>query len=606
MIRKILTRLFAVFATFTAAGVVGKLLFLAVNAGASAQPVGWTDWIDVVVSGLSMDCCVAGYLTVLPALITLLTALTGWPRRARLFADIYFALASLVLAAAITANTALYAYWGFPLDTTPLFYLATSPSAAMASVTAGQALAGTATVLALAALTFVSCRMAWTRTAFDATPASRRQHTAAVATVLTACALLFLAIRGGFTVSTMNLSRAYFSQNPLLNHAAVNPAFSLLYSATHQHDFSRQFRYFDAAELAEAYAPLEPDTSGEITDTLLATRRPDIVLVIMESFSAHLMPSLGGAQVATRLDSVAADGLLFTRAYASSFRTDRALPAILSGFPGQPTTSVMKSASKIEALPSLARTLRGHGWQPAYYYGGDVNFTNMLAYLVSSGFDRIVCDKDFPLAERTGKWGAHDHLVFARCAADIAATAADAPPQLTVVQTSSSHEPFEVPYRSAQPTRERNAFAYADSCLGAFLDTIATTPRWERTLVVIVPDHYGAWPRNISGPEARHHIPIVMTGGALARRHATVDSVTAQTDLAATLLAQLGIPHGEFTFSKNVFSPRGRKFAFVSDPNTAAIISADSTEAFDIATPGDACRPAKAFLQKLYNRLDSL
>ena len=34
--------------------------------------------------------------------------------------------------------------------------------------------------------------------------------------------LLFIPIRGGFTVSTMNVGKVYFSAEPRLNHAAIN------------------------------------------------------------------------------------------------------------------------------------------------------------------------------------------------------------------------------------------------------------------------------------------------------------------------------------------------------------------------------------------------
>ena len=72
-------------------------------------------------------------------------------------------------------------------------------------------------------------------------------------------------------------------------------------------------------------------------------------MIIAESFSAHLMPSLGGEPIAVRLDSIAQSGMLFTNFYASSFRTDRGIPAILSGFPAQPNTSLMKYVEKAES-----------------------------------------------------------------------------------------------------------------------------------------------------------------------------------------------------------------------------------------------------------------
>ena len=46
--------------------------------------------------------------------------------------------------------------------------------------------------------------------------------------------LLFIPIRGGFTVSTMNTGKVYFSTNQRLNHAAINPAFSLMESLSNK------------------------------------------------------------------------------------------------------------------------------------------------------------------------------------------------------------------------------------------------------------------------------------------------------------------------------------------------------------------------------------
>lgn len=138
---------------------------------------------------------------------------------------------------------------------------------------------------------------------------------------------------------------------------------------------------------------------------LLSSDRPDIYIILLESFSSHLFPSLGGEPVALKLDSVARTGLLFKNFYANSFRTDRGIPAVLSAYPGQPTTSIMKFVDKTENLPSLSKELKdSKGYRNEYYYGGDANFTNMKAYLVSAGFDRIISDKDFPISQKMSKW----------------------------------------------------------------------------------------------------------------------------------------------------------------------------------------------------------
>lgn len=611
--RNAVLKIVAYFATFVIIFVLQKPVFLTVYASEiGASPLG-SLW-PVVAHGLAMDCSMAGYLTVVPGLLAI-AALWIRPREVRIVGNVYSAIAATAISIVFCLDIVLYGYWGFRLDMTPLFYFTTSPTAAMASAGAWMTVAGIAGCAALAAVLYLVLTRLPGRIAVAPT---RSVPATVAATLLTAA--LFIPIRGGVTVSTMNLSRAYFSQNQRLNHAAINPMFSLMYSATHQSDFASQYRFMEPSEAAEIFATLT-DRPCERPDTALSmtkTTRPDIVIVILESFSSHLMPSLGGDSVAMGLDSIARNGLLFSRFYANSFRTDRALTSILSAYPGQPSTSVMKHVEKMESLPSLPRTLKENGWEPSYFYGGDANFTNMLAYLVRSGFEKITSDKDFPLAERTSKWGAHDHLLFDKAAADILAPRpGDSRPRLDVIQTSSSHEPFEVPYdnpRFSAIDPRVNAFAYTDSCLTAFVNRIAASPSWGNTLVIITPDHYGAWPRNLDNPLDRHAVPLVVTGGALALPGRIIDTPGCQTDIAATLLGSLGIPHDDFLFSKDLLNPASPHYGVFTERDLIGLISDTDTAVVNLDT-GDTMPPhsspkaaaeAKAFLQTLYDNLSNL
>lgn len=150
--------------------------------------------------------------------------------------------------------------------------------------------------------------------------------------------------------------------------------------------------------------------------SLFTTKRPDVLFIIMESFSSWLMTTLGGEPgVAVQLDSLAQEGVLFTNFYANSFRTDRGLVAILSGYPAQPTTSIMKYPRKTQSIPAIAGCLKNAGYRTKYYYGGDADFTNMRSYLMSSGFEDIVADRDFPVSERLSKWACTIILCSAVC-----------------------------------------------------------------------------------------------------------------------------------------------------------------------------------------------
>lgn len=442
----------------------------------------------------------------------------------------------------------------------------------------------------------------------DRCTGTEKKRIRATIVAVVATALLFIPIRGGFTVSTMNLSRSYYSTDNRLNHAAVNPLFSFMYSATHQNSYAKQFHFMDSDVAQSIFSSLHRSESDSVP---VITSRPDIHLIILESFSSHLFPSLGGEPIALRLDSLSKEGWMFSNIYSSSFRTDRALPAILNGYPGQPKTSIMKYVDKLESLPSIASALKQDGYDTRYIYGGDINFTNMNALLRAGGYDEIVKDTDFDISERLSKWGAHDNALFSR--AWEATRHKGQKPTFTVIQTSSSHEPFEVPYKGPADNPRVNAFMFTDSCAGSYIDSLRTLPNYTNTLIVIIPDHYGAYPE-LSDPEERHRVPLIMLGGALEGVDADaqlLSRIGSQTDIAATLLGLLGLDHSQFEFSSNLLDPNRRPYAFFSEPSWVmmigdggqALMTAD-TKQIELSDNPEMEENLKAYLQILYSDFD--
>lgn len=582
----------------------------------------WTDTFQVIWNGLPLDLSLAGYLTAIPGLFFIASAWTLSNTLRRIWNG-YYLFISILLAIIFIVDLGLYEYWGFRLDATPLFYFFSSPKDALASISIWQVMGGIAAMIIYASLLYVIFlwiqRGIWRRMKLP----YRRLSVSGVMLLLTG--LLFIPIRGGFTVSTMNTGKVYFSSNLRLNHAAINPAFSLMESLSKQKDFGKQYRFMEAEQADELMKklvdPMVLDSTVAIPDTLrttlFTTERPNVILVILESFSSKLMTTLGGEpDIAIQMDNLAKEGILFTNFYANSFRTDRGLVSILSGYPAQPTTSIMKYPRKTQNLPAIAGSLRDAGYQTKYYYGGDADFTNMRSYLMSSGFDAIISDEDFPVSERLSKWGAHDHLVFNRLLEDLKAEVTDssatdnARPFFRTLQTSSSHEPFEVPYRRLANDR-LNAFAYTDSCVGDFVKRFRELPQWKNTVMILVPDHVGAYPEYLDNMTvSRYQVPLLMVGGAISKPR-RIDVYGSQHDIAATLLAQLSLPHQEFTFSKDMLNPASPHFAFFAVPDAFGMVTPDNQLIFNCeanavaldegTAKGKNLLPGKAYLQKLYD-----
>lgn len=591
--------------------VVGKAAFLLYNG--SDQAVGFTDFGAVVIHGLPLDLATAGYFTALPLLLSIAALWVHSPVLRTLYRG-YAGFVAIVLSLTLLADVCLYEFWGFKLDGTVFNYL-DSPKGVFASVSWGYILAVSTIFLLLAGLIFLLLRPLWP------SPHERcsRPWLALLLYLLTG-GLLFLGIRGGIGKSTANVGMVYYSEKAFLNHAAVNPVFSVMASALKNKDFSKLHDYFPEERRAEIFASLAYHTEGPTTDTLLNTQRPNVLLILMEGCGATFVDALGGeAGVTPHLSRLAREGVLFTRCYANSFRTDRGTLCTLSGYPSFPDVSVMKLPGKAGQLPSIARSLSQAGYYTSFVYGGDINFTNMNGYLVATGYQKTYGDKDFPLEERkTHDWGVTDHLMFGHLEEILATQPTDRPWHTTFL-TLASHEPWVVPYQRLPHSRQANGMAYLDDCIGKFIEKFRATPLWENTLVIFLPDHGIHYPEDMDGADMRrNHIPLIWTGGAV-RCAQTIDRICNQSDLAATLLGQMGLPHDEFPFSRDVTSSSyTHPCAFHTSSGTLTymdttgvtvidLISKPERHLIDSPTPSpQRAEAAHAFLQTCYDHLGHL
>lgn len=577
-----------------------------------------SDYLKVITHGLLLDCTMAGYLTALPLLMTLVSIWLPGTFYKKLLKG-YFGIMAVLIAAIFSVDVALYGYWGFRLDATLFFYLQ-SPKDAMASVPLGQFFAQLGMFVVYASGIYWVLKKCIVPL-FPETQVRKRLNGSLV--ILLSGGILFIPIRGGVTTSTANVGMVYFSQNQFLNHSAINPCFSLIASLSKQQDFAAQFNFFPEEERKEVMETLSssPRTGyGNEEDsmkpqTLLNTSRPNILIILMESFSANAVGAVGGDSVITpNLNRLSREGVLFTNMYANSFRTDRGIVSVLNGYLAQPTTSIMKYPAKSQTLPSIAKSLTNEGYIANMLYGGDINFTNMQSYFFGSGYSRITADRDFPITSRLSKWGANDDITFRYLYEDIKSRDNQAP-WLTTFLTLSSHEPFEVPYhRLDEMGLYPNSVAFTDSCIGHFIEKLKELPVWKNTLVIFVSDHGYPYPKDVTGYEPRrYHIPMLWIGGAV-KEPVVIDKLANQTDLAATLLNQLEIDHDVFTFSRNILSPDYPEYAFYTYSNGFGFIDSTGISVYDnegkktlIETPREGSdlrlRKGKALLQTLYDDL---
>lgn len=575
----------AVFAATVVMMVLQKPLFLIRYADSAAQS-GFGDWCRTVWHGLSLDMTVAGYITALPLLAELATLWVRLPERIwRIALTVYFVAVSLFAAAVFAVDLGLYAHWGFRLDATILIYLA-DPKEAAASVDLA-----TGTIYSLLFLLYAGAMIVLYRRIvrlFDAEPQPLLPAIVGSLAMVMLAGFDFLAIRGGTGTSVANVSKVYFSPTMFLNHAATNPVFSFLASLGDRKDYADRYPFYDEQTLAERFDALRGNRAdGGPAERVLAVERPNVVVVILESFARTIMDTeVDGEPVMPNMQRLKGEGVWFENFFANSFRTDRGEVAILSGFPAQTRMSIMKLPAKNRSLPSLARSLGREGYATSFAYGGDLNFTNQASYMYATGWQELIWQKDMRFDAPTGKWGYDDSVVCDWFAERVIALAEREEPFLAGLLTLSSHEPFEVPYAKFD-NPILNAMAFSDECVGRMIDRWKASPAWDDLLVVLVADHGYPYPRTLAYNEPlRHRIPMIWTGGAVASAR-TVDAYASQIDLCATLLAQLGVAHDDYDFSKDIFDPATPKFAYYAFNDGFGVVAADGQAIWD-ATAGEA------------------
>lgn len=560
--------------------------------------------------GFVSDAIVASYLTAIPLIIGALATFIGqFPLLTVL--GVYNVLIALAIGLIATSDALLYGFWKYKLDASVFAYLRSIRGATASVSTLYLVTAVTGWLLVSA--TYFAAAQGVCALVLHACPApavtSGWGYAAVALMLIAAVAGLFVIIRG-LKIRPNNPSVVYFSPEPYLNHLALNPAYNLIYSLTTNTDFKSQFREMTDEECRAITAPLFP-VSGTPHTRILRTQRTNIMMVVWESFGAEFMGELGGMpDVTPCADALAREGVLFTDCVAGSFRTDRGLVCLLSGYLGQPTTSIIRYTRKLPSLPGLPRTLAAAGYETVAIHGGDLTIMHKSDYYLASGHRRLVAQRDMPSGLHEGKWGIHDGDMMDFAADEAGRLTSGGKPWMITLQTLSSHEPFEVPYtRLADPVA--NSFAYTDASLGRMVERLKASGAWDNMVLIVVADHGLNSDRSAADRRNYAHIPLIMAGGAVAgpRR---IDTLMSQTDIAATLLGQMDLDHSDFTFSRDILADTyTRPMGFHTYNNGFLIVTPEGYTEFDnvarAAVKGaDHGREltGKAILQHLYDDID--
>lgn len=532
---------------------------------------------------LRLDLSMIAYLSVLPLISYLVLLFIPNFKLPKTVGKYYITFFLFVFSILSVFNLNLYREWGSKINYRAVDLGINSTREAIASASSSPVLLSLSILIGLFTLSVYI--------AFKFIDLKIHNQSAAlwkkVSTTFLMLSMAFLAIRGGWQLSPINQSMAYYSNETILNHAAINTEWNLLddiLSNKYSHD--NPFSNYPRKEAQKILSDIYKKTT-EVSPKILNSERPNVVLIILESYTSELIGVLGGEKSITpNTDRLATQGLLFENIYAAADRTDKGVLATISAFPAQAIRSVMKLSSKQEKLPGIAQEFVKKSYSTSFYYGGESEFFNMKSYVLSHGYQKLVDQHSFESKHMNSKWGAYDDIVFGKQLVDMDDSKQ---PFFSTILTLTNHEPFELPVEKRFKGKNvedqfRSTMFYTDSCLGAYLSEAKKKDWYKNTIFVIIADHGHRLPANLTEFDSKKfRIPLLFFGDVIKPefRGTKISKIGSQTDLVSTLLTQLNMDTSRYEWSKDLLNPSTPEFAFFNWDNGFGFATKDQIISYD-------------------------
>lgn len=517
--------------------------------------------IKTFLYGLRLDVSFAAYLSFIPFLLIIFSVIIN-PKTILKIVKWYTIPLLFFINLMLLIDAGLYQAWGVRLDTSLLPYLNT-PKLMLSSVSNFQLITG---ILSWIFISFIFIRIFKKINQKNGERMNFGTWLEMPVFFIIAAALI-IPVRGGFQLIPVNQSNVYFSNKMFANHAATNFIWNFFNTLTHKPDGTNPYKYFDNDTALNIIHKTKDKLLNSDRDSILNTTKPNVILIIWESLPAKIVGVLGGeSNVTPNINRLAKEGILFTNFYANGDRTDKGIPAILSGYYPQPYKKIMRMPSKTRSLPMLPKKMIELGYDTSFYYGGDLNFGNMNSYLRNAGINDFVDGDAFDKKDWNSKWGAYDDVFMNRFANDLVVEHKE--PFFKIALTLTSHEPYELNStyqfgKKTQTDKFRSSHYYTDSVIGNFIDFAKKQSWYKNTLIVIMADHSHNLPKH-EGPynsPKKFRIPMLWLGGALNKTNLKINTIASQVDFPYTLLDLLKTDNKDFIFSKHIFNNSDEQFA---------------------------------------------
>ncbi|HET9826708.1 MAG TPA: LTA synthase family protein [Chitinophagaceae bacterium] len=318
--------------------------------------------------------------------------------------------------------------------------------------------------------------------------------------------------------------------------------------------------------------------------------RPNVVLVICESFSAYKSSMWGNPLNTTPyFAQICKRGVFFNRCFTPAYGTARGVWAVVTGIPD---VEIPKTASRNPAMVDQDTILNDFkDYQKMYFIGGSASWANIRGLLKDNINGLKLYEQPDYKAPKLNVWGISDKNLFLESNEILARQTS---PFFAIIQTAGNHRPYTIPdedlaefKRVSLPTdtlkkygfendAELNAFRYTDFCFEKFMEAAQKEAYFNNTIFVFVGDHGIRGDAGDMFPRAWtdqgltcEHVPLVFYCPAKLKPQ-IIPVVASQIDILPSVASLANISYTNSTLGRNLFD--SSTLANPADPKNCAFI----------------------------------
>lgn len=302
------------------------------------------------------------------------------------------------------------------------------------------------------------------------------------------------------------------------------------------------------------------------------TVKPNIVLVICESFSAYKSSMYGNPLNTTPyFNELCNNGIFFDRCFTPAYGTARGVWATVTGIPDVANPS---TASRNPNAVNQHTIINDFGYDNFYFIGGSATWANLRGLLTNNISGLNLYEQGSYSSAEVDVWGISDKNLFIEANKVLKE---QAKPFFAVIQTADNHRPYTIPSEDMNDFKlvsfpkdtlrkygfenndEMNAFRYTDFCFQKFMEAAQKEKYFDNTIFVFVGDH------GIRG-SAGDMFPKVWTEQGLTCEHVPllfyspkylqgqrVHDVCSQVDILPSIASLARVRYTNTTFGRNLF-----------------------------------------------------